>query len=91
MTALLFPGQGSQYIGMTKDFHDEFAIARETFEKIENSVKINLRDIIFSNKSDLINIGFCIRSMAVSINSIPATQSNIEIINVAIYSALPCP
>ena len=39
MTALLFPGQGSQYIGMTKDFHDEFAIARETFEKIENSVK----------------------------------------------------
>ena len=56
MTALLFPGQGSQYIGMTKDFHDEFAIARETFEKIENSVKINLRDIIFSNKSELLNI-----------------------------------
>ena len=56
MTALLFPGQGSQYIGMTKDFHDEFAIARETFEKIENSVKINLRDIIFTNKSELLNI-----------------------------------
>ena len=30
MTALLFPGQGSQYIGMTKDFYDEFSIARET-------------------------------------------------------------
>ena len=56
MTALLFPGQGSQYIGMTKDFHDEFAIARETFEKIENSVKINLRDIIFYNKSELLYI-----------------------------------
>jgi len=56
MTALLFPGQGSQYIGMTKDFCDEFAVARETFEKIENSVKINLRDIIFSNKSELLNI-----------------------------------
>ena len=41
---------------MTKDFYDEFAIARETFEKIENSVKINLRDIIFSNKSELLNI-----------------------------------
>ena len=56
MTALLFPGQGSQYIGMAKEFHDEFAIARETFEKIENSVKINLRDIIFNNESELINI-----------------------------------
>ncbi len=50
MTALLFPGQGSQYIGMTKDFYDEFVIARETFERIENSVNINLRDIIFKNK-----------------------------------------
>ncbi len=56
MTAILFPGQGSQYIGMAKDFYDKFAIARETFEKIENSVKINLRDIIFNNESELINI-----------------------------------
>ena len=56
MTAILFPGQGSQYIGMAKDFYDEFPIAKETFEKIENSVKINLRDIIFTNKSELLNI-----------------------------------
>ena len=56
MTAILFPGQGSQYIGMAKDFYDEFAIARETFERIENSVNINLRDIIFNNESELINI-----------------------------------
>ncbi len=56
MTALIFPGQGSQFSGMVKDFHDEFAIARETFEIIENSVKIKLRDIIFNNESKLLNI-----------------------------------
>ena len=56
MTALIFPGQGSQFVGMAKDFHDEFSIAKETFEFIENSAKINLRDIIFYNKSDLLNI-----------------------------------
>ena len=56
MTALVFPGQGSQFVGMAKDFHDEFVIAKETFEIIENSVKINLRDIIFHNKSELLNI-----------------------------------
>ncbi len=56
MTALIFPGQGSQFVGMSKDFYDEFSIARETFEIIENSVKINLRDIIFYNKSELLNI-----------------------------------
>ena len=56
MTALIFPGQGSQFVGMAKDYYDEFLIARETFEIIENSVKINLRDIIFYNKSELLNI-----------------------------------
>jgi len=56
MTSLIFPGQGSQFVGMTKDFHDEFLIARETYEIIENSVKINLRDIIFYNQSELLNI-----------------------------------
>ena len=56
MTALVFPGQGSQYVGMTKDFHDEFAIARETFDLIENATKINIRDIIFKNESDLLNV-----------------------------------
>jgi|TARA_B100001964_G_scaffold45104_1_gene50191 [acyl-carrier-protein] S-malonyltransferase len=56
MTALIFPGQGSQFVGMAKDFYDEFLIARKTFELIENSTKINLRDIIFYNKSELLNI-----------------------------------
>ena len=56
MTALVFPGQGSQFVGMTKDFHDEFAIARETFDLIEDITKINIRDIIFKNESDLLNV-----------------------------------
>ena len=54
--ALIFPGQGSQYIGMTKDFHDKFSVARDTFELIENSVNINIRDIIFNNSKDLLDI-----------------------------------
>ena len=51
MTSLVFPGQGSQFVGMAKDFHDEFASVRETFDLIENITKINIRDIIFKNKS----------------------------------------
>ena len=53
MTALVFPGQGSQFVGMTKDFHDEFAIARETYDIFEDITKINIRDIIFKYESDL--------------------------------------
>ena len=56
MTSLVFPGQGSQFVGMAKDFHDEFALARETFDLIENITKINIRDIIFKNESGLLNV-----------------------------------
>jgi [acyl-carrier-protein] S-malonyltransferase len=30
-TAFLFPGQGSQFVGMGKDFHDQYDWAREIF------------------------------------------------------------
>ena len=28
MTTLVFPGQGSQYVGMGKDFYDNFEVAK---------------------------------------------------------------
>ena len=56
MTAVVFPGQGSQFIGMSKDFFDNFEIARLTFEEIEDYVQIDLKSIIFDGKEDLINI-----------------------------------
>ena len=56
MTTLVFPGQGSQYIGMAKDFYDNFKVARNVFEIIEDSTKINIKDIIFENHDNLLDI-----------------------------------
>ena len=56
MTTIVFPGQGSQFIGMSKDFYDNFNVSKETFEIIEDSAKINLKKIIFENDKDLLNI-----------------------------------
>ena len=56
MTTIVFPGQGSQFIGMSKDFYDNFNVSKETFEIIEDSTKINLKKIIFENDKDLLNI-----------------------------------
>ena len=31
MTSIVFPGQGSQSVGMAKDFNDNFDIAKKIF------------------------------------------------------------
>ena len=55
MTAIVFPGQGSQYVNMSMDFNENFEVARRIFQEIEDSTKINIRKIISENQSDLLN------------------------------------
>ena len=50
MTTIVFPGQGSQKIGMGKDFNDNFKIANLSYEEIEDYSQINVRKIIFENE-----------------------------------------
>ena len=33
--AVLFPGQGSQFIGMGKELAQNFAVAKQTFEEVD--------------------------------------------------------
>ena len=56
MTSIVFPGQGSQFIGMAKDFNDNFSIAKSFFEEIEDYTHINIRDIIFNNHNNELNL-----------------------------------
>lgn len=44
---LLFPGQGSQVIGMGRDFFENFSISREIFEEADSILSKNLTKIIF--------------------------------------------
>lgn len=51
-TAFIFPGQGAQYPGMGKDFFENFAVARHTFEEADDILGRNLSKIIFSGPED---------------------------------------
>lgn len=45
--AFLFPGQGSQTVGMGKDFFNKFDIAKKIFHQADELVGFSLSDIIF--------------------------------------------
>lgn len=47
-TAFLFPGQGSQAVGMGKDFYDNFLVAREVFQEVDDALDEKLSQLIFN-------------------------------------------
>jgi len=46
-TAFLFPGQGSQSIGMGEEFYREYDIVREIFDMTEEITRINISKLCF--------------------------------------------
>ena len=75
MTAIIFPGQGSQYLNMSMDFNESFEVANKVFQEIEDSTKINIRQIISKNQSD-------------NLNQTNFTQISIFAASMAIYKTL---
>jgi len=45
--AIVFPGQGSQYIGMGKTLYDNFEIAKNTYEEASEAAGINIPKLCF--------------------------------------------
>ncbi|MBP9707607.1 MAG: ACP S-malonyltransferase [Oligoflexales bacterium] len=51
LTLAMFPGQGSQYLGMGKELFDNFPIAREVFEEASQALGQSMTELCF-NSSD---------------------------------------
>ncbi len=102
MTSFIFPGQGSQSIGMSRDFHDNFQVAKRSFEEIEDYTSIDIRSIIFENNTNKLNLTkytqICIFASSYAIFKTYEYEKNLKIndINVMMghslgeYTALTC-
>ena len=48
MRAVLFPGQGSQYVGMGSDFYEKFDSVKEIFRTVDKTLGFSLSNIILN-------------------------------------------
>ena len=54
--ALLFPGQGSQVVGMGLEMYNTFACAREVFEEVDSALNSKLSAVIFHGPQDILTM-----------------------------------
>jgi len=52
MNALLFPGQGSQVVGMGKEFYDNFDIVKKIFKQADEKLNLPLSKIILEGPEE---------------------------------------
>ena len=102
MTSIVFPGQGSQTIGMVRDFYNNFKKAQLIFEEIQDYTKIDLKNIIFENDNDKLNLTqftqISIFAASYTIFKVFCSETDIDKTNINImlghslgeYTALAC-
>ena len=56
--AFVFPGQGSQYVGMGRDIYETFPVARETFEEASDALDFDVAHVSFYGPSEELNKTF---------------------------------
>ena len=56
MFSVIFPGQGSQSIGMAKEFYKKYSLVKNIFSRADEALNFNLSKIILRGPISKINL-----------------------------------
>ena len=56
MRAILFPGQGSQYVTMGSDFYEKFDLVKKVFQKVDKTLGYSLSQLILEGPEDKLKL-----------------------------------
>ena len=83
MRAVLFPGQGSQYVGMGSDFYKAFESTQKVFETVDRTLGFSLSNLILHGPEEELkltkNTQPAIMTVGVSIFNILNRQANLKL------------
>ena len=56
MFSVIFPGQGSQLVGMGKDFYDKYSLVKELFKEADDILQLPLTKLILSGPKEELDL-----------------------------------
>ena len=100
MRAILFPGQGSQYVGMGSDFYEKFDYVKKIFKTVDETLGYSLSKIILEGPEEKLklteNTQPAIMTVGVSLFNVLKNQLNLNTVkffaghSLGEYTALVC-